>query len=414
MSNITERFIRYAQIDTQSNPECGQTPSTQKQFELARLLQKELLDLGCAEVRLTEQCYLYAKIPSNLPEGERARHYALGLIAHMDTAPSANGSGVSPHIVYGYDGGDIELGHGEVLSPRHFPELKHYVGQDLIVTDGTSLLGADDKAGVAAIMHTAAHLLSHPELPHGDICIGFTPDEEIGRGADLFDVANFGADYAFTVDGGALGELEYENFNAASARVTIHGVNVHPGSAKNKMVNASLLAMELNALLPDCTSANTEGYEGFFHLCGIEGDESCCRMEYIIRDHDRGKFEEKKAAFQRAAEQLAQRYAQTDARVELELKDSYYNMKEKIEPCFFLIEWAKDAFRVSGVEPKTIPIRGGTDGARLSYMGLPCPNLSTGGENFHGRYEYLSIQALETMPKVLMKLVERFARETKA
>lgn len=404
--DVLERFLSYAKIDTQSDENTQTVPSTAKQFDLARLLEKQLKEMGALDVRLTEQCYVYARIPSNLTEEENKTTPKLGLISHMDTAPSASGTGVNPHIVENYDGGDIVLGHGEVMSVKNFPDLKHYVGQDLVVTDGLTLLGADDKAGVSEIMQMAEHLLAHPEIKHGEILIGFTPDEEIGSGADHFDVEGFGAEVAYTVDGGALGEIEYENFNAASGKVQIHGVNVHPGSAKDKMVNAALLAMEFNALLPSCTPANTEGYEGFFHLCGMHGDETNFEMSYIIRDHDREKFEEKKAQFVAAAETLNKKYASTDAQVDVVVKDSYYNMKEKVEPYAYLIALAKQAFSEAEVAPKVVPIRGGTDGARLSYMGLPCPNLSTGGENFHGRYEYLSVQALRKMVEVLLHLVQ--------
>lgn len=404
--DVLERFLTYARIDTQSDEASETVPSTKKQFDLAKLLKQQLEDMGAADVRLTADCYVYARIPSNLSEEETAATPRLGLISHMDTAPSASGTGVNPHIIEGYEGGDIELGHGEVMAVKNFPDLKNYVGQDLVVTDGLTLLGADDKAGVAEIMQMAETLLTHPEIRHGEILIGFTPDEEVGRGADHFDVEGFGAEVAYTVDGGTLGEIEYENFNAASGHVKIKGVNVHPGSAKDKMVNAALLGMTFNGLLPDCTPANTEGYEGFFHLCGMHGDESDFEMDYIIRDHDREKFEEKKQQFQAAADILNERYAATDARVTVTVKDSYYNMKEKVEPYLYLIDAAKQAFSEAGVTPKVVPIRGGTDGARLSYMGLPCPNLSTGGENFHGRYEYLSVQALRCMVEVLLQLVQ--------
>ncbi len=402
--DILERFISYAEIDTQSSETSETTPSTKKQFDLARLLEKQLREMGAGDVTVTEQCYVYARIPSNLTEEENRRTPVLGFIAHMDTAPSASGTGVRPHVITDYDGGIIELGNGEYLNPAIFPQLKNAVGDDLVVTDGRTLLGADDKAGVAEIMQMAEQLLTHPELRHGEIRIGFTPDEEIGRGADHFDVAGFGADAAFTVDGGTLGEIEYENFNAASGDVVVRGVNVHPGSAKNKMVNACLVAMEFDALLPDLRPSNTEGYEGFFHLCSMSGDESACRMLYIIRDHDRKEFENKKQIFLAAAEHLNEKYAGTDAAVTAAVKDSYYNMKEKIEPFMYLIDTAKEAFKKAGVPAETVPIRGGTDGARLSYEGLPCPNLSTGGENYHGRYEYLNVRSMRKMAEVLVNL----------
>lgn len=403
--DILERFISYAKIDTRSDEESTSHPSTEKQFHLARLLEKELKEMGAEDVRLSDKCYVYARIPSNLQGAERKNTPALGFIAHMDTSPAASGEGVNPHLVENYDGGEIELGHGEVLSPKIFPQLKDAVGQDLLVTDGSTLLGADDKAGVTEIMEMAKHFLSHPELPHGELLIGFTPDEEVGAGADFFDVAGFGAEVAYTVDGGTLGEIEYENFNAASAVLEVKGVNVHPGSAKDKMVNAALVAMEFNALLPDCTPANTEGYEGFFHLSGIQGDEVHTKASYIIRDHDREKFEEKKRIFAETAEKLNEKYRNTDARLTVNVKDSYYNMKEKVEPFMYLIDAAKEAFRKCEVEPKVVPIRGGTDGARLSYEGLPCPNLSTGGENYHGIHEYLNVNSMKKMVEVLISLV---------
>ncbi len=404
--DILERFISYAKVDTQSSEESDTHPSTKKQFDLAHILERELREMGASDVRLSEQCYVYARIPSNLEEEEQKNTPAVGFIAHMDTAPAASGTGVNPRLISNYQGGDIELGHGEVLSPRIFPLLNDAVGDDLLVTDGSTLLGADDKAGVTEIMEMAKYFLSHPEEKHGEILIGFTPDEEIGSGADFFDVAGFGAEVAFTVDGGTLGEIEYENFNAASAVLEIKGVNVHPGSAKDKMVNAALVAMEFNALLPDCTPSNTEGYEGFFHLCSIKGDECYTKMQYIIRDHDREKFEEKKRIFEDAANRLNEKYAATDACLTATVTDSYYNMKEKIEPFMYLVDAAKEAFRKCDVQPKTVPIRGGTDGARLSYEGLPCPNLSTGGENYHGIYEYLNVNSMKKMVDVLVALTK--------
>ncbi len=398
---LYDRFIKYVKFDTQSQEDMEQVPSTEKQFALAGELEKELREMGASEVRLSEHCYVYAVLPSNLSPEEDAHTPALGFIAHMDTSPSASGANVSPRLVKGYDGSVIPLGHGEELSPKIFPGLKEAVGSDLIVTDGTTLLGADDKAGVAEIMEMAAYFLSHPEEKHGKICIAFTPDEEVGRGADFFDVPNFGAEVAYTVDGGRLGEIEYENFNAASARLHIKGVNVHPGSAKDTMVNACLLAMEFNALLPGCIPANTEGYEGFFHLCSMSGDESAVEMSYIIRDHDREKFEEKKRQFFQAAETVNRKYENTDACLMPVVKDSYYNMKEKVEPFRYLIDIAEQSFRECRVSPEIVPIRGGTDGARLSYEGLPCPNLSTGGANYHGIYEYVNFNAMEAMVEVL-------------
>ena len=406
--DVLERFIEYAKIDTQSSETTGTHPSTEKQFDLARLLVKQMEEMGIRDVRLSDKCYVYGRIPSNLSEEDNAVTPRLGFIAHMDTSPAASDTGVNPREIKNYQGGDIVLNVEKkvVLSPKTFPKLNTMIGADLLVTDGTTLLGADDKAGDAEIMAMAEYLLTHPEVKHGEILLGFTPDEEIGEGADFFDVADFGAEVAFTVDGGTLGEIEYENFNAASGKVEITGVNVHPGDAKDKMINAALVAMEFNALLPeDQRPSTTEGYEGFFHLTGIEGDEVLTKMSYIIRDHDKVKFEEKKKLFQSVADRLNEKYKDTAAHVEVVLKDQYYNMREKIEPDnMYLISAAEEAFRKAGVEPVTKPIRGGTDGARLSFMGLPCPNLSTGGENYHGIYEYLNINSMRKMVEVLINL----------
>ncbi|MBR1855443.1 MAG: peptidase T [Oribacterium sp.] len=406
--DVLERFIEYAKIDTQSSETTGTHPSTEKQFDLARLLVKQMEEMGVRDVRLSDKCYVYGRIPSNLSEEDNAVTPRLGFIAHMDTSPAASDTGVNPREIKNYQGGDIVLNVEKkvVLSPKTFPKLNTMIGADLLVTDGTTLLGADDKAGDAEIMAMAEFLLTHPEVKHGEILLGFTPDEEIGEGADFFDVADFGAEAAFTVDGGTLGEIEYENFNAASGKVEITGVNVHPGDAKDKMINAALVAMEFNALLPeDQRPSTTEGYEGFFHLTGIEGDEVLTKMSYIIRDHDKVKFEEKKKLFQSVADRLNEKYKDTAAHVEVVLKDQYYNMREKIEPDnMYLISAAEEAFRKAGVEPVTKPIRGGTDGARLSFMGLPCPNLSTGGENYHGIYEYLNIDSMRKMVEVLINL----------
>ena len=406
--DVLERFIEYAKIDTQSSETTGTHPSTEKQFDLARLLVKQMEEMGIRDVRLSDKCYVYGRIPSNLSEEDNAVTPKLGFIAHMDTSPAASDTGVNPREIKNYQGGDIVLNVEKkvVLSPKTFPKLNTMIGADLLVTDGTTLLGADDKAGDAEIMAMAEYLLTHPEVKHGEILLGFTPDEEIGEGADFFDVADFGAEVAFTVDGGTLGEIEYENFNAASGKIEITGVNVHPGDAKDKMINAALVAMEFNALLPeDQRPSTTEGYEGFFHLTGIEGDEVLTKMSYIIRDHDKVKFEEKKKLFQSVADRLNEKYKDTAAHVEVVLKDQYYNMREKIEPDnMYLISAAEEAFRKAGVEPVTKPIRGGTDGARLSFMGLPCPNLSTGGENYHGIYEYLNINSMRKMVEVLINL----------
>lgn len=404
--DAVERLISYLKIDTESVPDRDVIPSSEKQFDLAKVLEKELREMGVSDVRLDEHCYVYGKLPSNLSGEEKAKTPALGLIAHMDTSPSARGKNVNPRIVKNYDGTDIVLNEEEKLSPKIFPRLLEQVGDDLLVTDGKTLLGADDKAGVAEIMALVEHLQNHKEIPHGDICIGFTPDEEVGCGADIFDVKGFGADIAYTVDGGKLGGVEYENFNGASGKLKIHGVNVHPGSAKDKMLNSLLLAMEFNSMLPQFTPANTEGYEGFFHLCDMAGDESLTEMNYIIRDHDREKFEEKKRIFLDVAEKLNQKYNAKGAFFEPEVKDSYFNMAEKVKDHMYLIDVAKTAFEKEGITPIVSPIRGGTDGASLSYKGLPCPNLSTGGDNFHGIYEYLNLNAFHKMIAVLIQITQ--------
>ena len=403
MEKVTDRFLRYVQIDTQSDEEGTGTPTTEKQHELARLLVEELTKMGAEEITYDkEHCYVYASIPAT--EGMEKKP-VMGFISHMDTSPAVSGANVRPRIITAYDGEDIVLnsGLGIVMKIADFPELKEYQGKSLIVTDGTTLLGADDKAGVAEIMTMAEYLLSHGDVPHGKLRIGFTPDEEVGAGADHFDVELFSADCAYTVDGGKLGELEYENFNAAGARVTFHGRSVHPGDAKNKMKNALLTAMEFQGMLP--VSENpmyTEKYEGFYHLDALNGDIERAVADYIIRDHSREKFEQKKVLFEKAGAFLNEKYG--EGTVEIELKDSYYNMKEIIEDHMELIDHAMEAMREAGVEPVVVPIRGGTDGARLSYMGLPCPNLCTGGHNFHGRFEYICIESMEAVVRILLNL----------
>ena len=406
---VTEKFLRYVGIDTRSSEETGTHPSTEKQKNLGRLLAGELREMGAADVFFDEEhCYVYAKLPGNLEQGAAGETGTLGFIAHMDTSPDCSGENVKARLVQKYDGGKVLLNPEKqiVLDPAVFPEMKHYVGQTLIVTDGTTLLGADDKAGVAEIMTMAQILLENPEIKHDPIAIGFTPDEEIGEGVDHFDLARFGADYAYTVDGGAIGELEYENFNAAAGKVTVHGINVHPGEAKNKMKNAALLAMEFNAMLPEQQRPDrTEGYEGFFHLTGMKGDEENAQLTYIIRDHSREKFETKKELFLQIADRLNEKYGQGS--VEAEVKDSYYNMREKIEPeNMFLVEAAKTGMEQLGIVPKIQPIRGGTDGARLSFMGLPCPNLCAGGHNFHGRFEYCVVESMEKIVDLLVLLAQ--------
>ena len=403
---LVERFLKYVSFDTQSSEETEVTPSTPGQMVFAKYLKEELESLGLEDITLDEHGYLFATLPANIDKPVPT----IGFIAHMDTSPDMSGKDVSPRIVQNYDGSDIVLCAEEnvVLSPSQFPELLDHKGEDLIVTNGKTLLGADDKAGVAEIMTMAAWFLSHPEEKHGRICIAFTPDEEVGRGADFFDVEGFGAEAAYTVDGGALGELEYENFNAASGHVTIQGKGIHPGSAKGKMKNALLIAMEFQALLPAFENPMyTEGYEGFYHLDHMEGDVEGAQMAYIIRDHDREKFEQKKAFFEKAAEFLNAKYGA--GTVTAVVKDSYYNMKEKIEPHMELIHIAEDAMRKNGVTPVISPVRGGTDGARLSYMGLPCPNLCTGGHNYHGKYEYVCVESMEQTVNILTEIVKSFA-----
>lgn len=400
----SERLLKYVVIDTQSDEESSICPSTDKQKNLGRILVEEMKQLGLTGCHMDENGYVYGWCEAAAGCEEEP---AIGLISHMDTAPAFNGTNVSPRIIKNYDGSDIILNSGKniVMSVEQFPNLKNYEGEDLIVTDGTTLLGADDKAGIAEIL-TAIEEIMKENIPHGRICIGFTPDEEIGRGADLFDIKKFGADYAYTVDGGPLGELEYENFNAAGAKVFIQGVNIHPGDAKDKMKNASLIAMEFNGMLPAAEiPAHTEGYEGFFHLCDMEGSEEQARLNYIIRDHDRQKFEKRKIFFKSIGTFLNEKYG--EGTVICEVKDSYYNMREKIETKMEIVERAKDAFEKCGVVPKIVPIRGGTDGARLSYEGLLCPNLSTGGNNFHGKYEFISIQSMDKMTEVLKKLCRK-------
>ena len=407
MSKVAERFLKYVSFDTQSKDEEEQVPSTEKQLVLAKELVKELEEMGASDVRLSEHGYVYATIEANTEKNVPS----LGFVAHMDTAPAMSGRDVKARIVEKYAGGDIVLNEEKniVMTVKDFPFMADCEGRDLIVTDGTTLLGGDDKAGVAEIMTMAAWLLAHPEIPHGTIRIGFTPDEEVGRGADFFDVEGFGADVAYTVDGGPLGELEYENFNAASGKVYIHGVGIHPGGAKNKMKSALLIGMEFQSLLPAFENPMyTEGYEGFFHLDQFAGDAEYAKMDYLIRDHDMDKFTQKKELFASAAEFLNKKYG--EGTVELKIKDSYYNMKEKIEPYKYLIDIAKEAMEEVGITPEVSPIRGGTDGARLSYMGLPCPNLCTGGYNFHGKFEFIPVQSMEKVVELLLTIVRKFEK----
>lgn len=398
METVVERFLRYVSFDTQSDEFSESCPSTDKQKLLGAQLVKEMQAMGIADARMDENGYVYGTVPGDpkLP--------TIGLIAHMDTSPDTSGANVNARIVP-YEGGDIVLNSQEniVLREQDYESLKADRGKHLIVTDGTTLLGADDKAGIAEIMACAEYLISSG-ANHATLKIAFTPDEEIGRGADLFDVAGFGADYAYTVDGGILGELEYENFNAASGKVTVHGLNIHPGSAKDKMVNSQHIAMEFHQMLPaGQRPEHTCGYEGFFHLIDMSGTVEQSRLRYIIRDHDAGKFQVKKEQMVQICKSLNEKYGK--GTVEVELQDSYYNMREKIEPCMYVVDRAKKAMESVGITPVTVPIRGGTDGARLSFMGLPCPNLCTGGKNFHGRFEYIAVEDMEAITKMLTALL---------
>lgn len=402
---LLDRFLEYVSFDTRSDPKSDASPSTPGQLRLLERLAREMEEIGLSEVRLNADGYLTATLPAT-PGREHAP--TIGLIAHADTSPDMTGAGVRPQIVSHYDGGDIELGSGVVMRVADFPELKLFRGHTLITTDGTTLLGADDKCGIAEIMTAAEHLVAHPEIPHGKVRICITPDEEIGRGADRFDVEGFGARYAYTVDGGFEGELEYENFNAADAVVEIRGRNIHPGYAKDKMLNALTVAREFDAMLPpDERPEHTEGYEGFFHLNDMGGTVESARMEYIVRDHSRERFGERKRLMEEMAARLDARYG--EGTVRLILKDSYYNMREMVEPHPEVIEKAIEAMRLAGVEPVVRPIRGGTDGARLSYMGLSCPNLFTGGMNFHGRYEYCSLDSMRRAVDTLVNLCQLWA-----
>ena len=402
---VIDRFLKLVSYPTTSDENSETCPSTPQQRVLAEELVRQMQELGIQDARVDAYGYVYGTIPANCEKDIPV----YGLIAHMDTAPDAPGENIRARVTEAYDGGDVVLNEEKhiVLSPEEYPQLKNAVGKRLIVTDGTTLLGADDKAGVAEIL-SAAELLLTSDRKHGTVKLVFTPDEEIGRGADRFDVAGFGADYAYTVDGGAIGELEYENFNAASAKIVIRGKSIHPGSAKGQMVNAALVAMELHGLLPALeTPYYTDGYEGFYHLTDLQGETEQAELHYIIRDHDRAKFEDRKAVMQKVCAEIDRRYGA--GTVELTLRDSYYNMKEKIEPCLFLIENAKRAMEQLGIEPKVVPIRGGTDGARLSFEGLPCPNLCTGGENFHGRFEYIPAEDMERITQLLAVMLWNLA-----
>ena len=403
MEKLLDRFLRYVAVETTSDENSDSQPSAKRELDLLRLLRDELMQMGI-KAELDEYGYVMATIPANT----RKKIPAIGFIAHVDTAPDASGKNIKPQIIKKWNGEDIVLNKKKniVLRTAEFPEMLQYKGQTMITTDGTTLLGADDKAGVAEIMYAAQYMMEHPEFKHGEIKIGFTPDEEIGRGVVKFDVKKFGARYAYTMDGGEIGELEYENFNAAGAKIHIQGSNIHPGYGKDKMVNSMLIAMELNAMLPvEQCPRYTQGYEGFFHLTSISGTVEETEMSYIIRDHDRAKFEEKKALMTSIVKYLNQKYGKV---VKLELKHQYYNMRQEVEPHFFIVEKAIKAIEMAGVKPKVQPIRGGTDGANLSFMGLPCPNIFAGGHNFHGKLEYVPLESMEKAAQVILNIIQLF------
>ncbi|NLB22430.1 MAG: peptidase T [Clostridium sp.] len=402
MSNVIDNLLRYVAINTRSDDKSKVTPSTPNQMKLAKLLQKELEELGLT-TELDDHAYLFGTLPSNIESETKT----IAFLAHLDTA-NFNSENVNPRVIE-YKGGDIELNEGgKTMAVRDFPNLASYIGQRLVVTDGTTLLGADDKAGIAEIMAALKILKDNPTIPHGEIKVAFTPDEEIGRGPALFDVEKLGADLGYTVDGGPLGELQFENFNAASADITVRGRSVHPGSAKNKMKNAILIACEFNAALPaEERPEHTEGYEGFFHLDEMNGRVEETILNYIIRDHDMDKFQAKKERMNKTAQNLNKKYG--EGTVEVTMSDSYYNMKEKIEPYMYIVENAKQAFEMAGVQPQISPVRGGTDGAQLSYKGLPCPNIFTGGENFHGEFEFISVESMEKAVEVILNIIAVYA-----
>ena len=412
--NIVERFLSYVAFDTQSSEETNVTPSTEKQRVFAQHLKKELIAEGLQEVELDELGYLYATLPANIDRqmsNTDQQVPTIGFIAHMDTSPDASGKDVKPRIIEKYDGTDILLSEGIVTSVEKFPELRDHIGEDLIVTDGTTLLGADDKAGIAEIVQAMVYLQKHPEIKHGKIRVGFNPDEEIGLGAHHFDVKKFGCDFAYTMDGSEVGEIEFENFNAASAKITINGCSVHPGYAKNKMINAVRIATELVSLLPaDETPEMTEDYEGFFHLTNLNGSVEKAQLSFIIRDHDREYFESRKAEILDIVETINEKYGEGVA--ELEMKDQYYNMREMVEPKMYIIDIAKQAIAEAGMPPKIKAIRGGTDGAQLSLKGLPCPNIFAGGLNFHGPHEFLPIQSMEKAMTTVVNICRITAEQT--
>lgn len=403
---VVERFLRYIAVDTKSNPESSTTPSSEIQWDLARLLRQDMEQMGLQDVSLDDNCYLMGTLPANCDWDQPV----IGFVAHMDSAPDMSGKDIKPQFVQ-YKGGDIILDAKEDIriSAETFPDLENYKGQEIITTDGHTLLAADDKAGIAAILEAVQYLIDHPEIKHGTIKVGFTPDEEIGRGADKFDVKKFGTDFAYTIDGGKIGELQYENFNAASAKVIFKGLNVHPGDAKGKMINAQLLAMEYNSYLPGALPSNTEGYEGFYHLVGMGGTVEEAELHYILRDHDREQFELKKCCITEIAKRINEIYG--EGRCTAVVTDQYFNMREVVEDKMYIVNHAAEAMKAVGVEPIIEPIRGGTDGSKLSYMGLPCPNIFAGGHNFHGRYEYLPVPSLEKSMEVIIKIASTQVRK---
>lgn len=405
---LLERFLKYVSIHTTSDDTTGTVPSTSRQMEFAKILAEELKSIGMQDVELDDKAYLMATLPSNTDKDVPT----IGFIAHLDTAPDMSGENVQPRVVENYDGGEIVLNEQEniVLSPKQFPELKKYVNQSIVVTNGLTLLGADDKAGIAEIMTAMEYFIKNPDIKHGKVRVAFNPDEEIGLGAHNFDVEKFGCQFAYTMDGGEIGELEYENFNAAGAKITISGRNVHPGYAKDKMINSMKIASKFIASLPQNeTPENTDGYEGFYHLTSVAGDVEKTTLSYIIRDHDRNKFEERKAHIKAMVEQINTDFGQNIASVDI--KDQYYNMKEKVEPVIHIIDTAFEAIRQAGVEPKVKPIRGGTDGAQLSFKGLPCPNIFAGGHNFHGKYEFVPVESMQKATEVIQNIIKIVANK---
>jgi tripeptide aminopeptidase len=406
---ILEKFLRYISVDTASDPESSSQPSSAKQLDLSRMLLKELKEMGIVDASLDEFGYVMATIPSNLPAGKKVP--VIGFIAHVDSAPDAPGAGINPQIIKEYNGEDIVINKDKnmIMKVEEFPELLKYRGQTIITTDGNTLLAADDKAGIAEIMSAAEYIMDNPDFMHGEIKIGFTPDEEIGRGVDKFDVTRFGAEYAYTLDGGEIGELEYENFNAASAKIFIQGRNIHPGYAKDKMINAIILGTEFNSLLPvEQRPEFTQHYEGFFHIIRFDGTVEEATIQYIIRDHDFEKFDFKKNLVEESVTYMNKKYGPGTFR--LELKDQYFNMKKQVEPHYHIVEKAVTAMEMTGVKPQIKPIRGGTDGARLSFMGLPCPNIFAGGHNFHGRYEYIPLESMVKATEVVLNIIKLYAK----